>query len=101
MPATLHPRRISLKVIYDNADELYYVVTAASPYSFYDYVTAWYSVDVRCGITSSHETKAEAIEQMRRLDCVQNKGARLETHHAFSDSRFEAVADEVYGCAWH
>ena len=50
--------------------------------------------------TTQFDTKAEAVEQMRRLDVWQAKGQRLAFHTYNTPDRFEAVADTVYGAAW-
>lgn len=44
--------------------------------------------------------KSLAFEQVRRLHAWQRKGNKIETRMTETPSRFEAVADTKYGCAW-
>lgn len=46
------------------------------------------------------DTKAEAYEQVRRLNLWVARGGTLEFWGMETPALFEAVADTKYGCAW-
>jgi hypothetical protein len=46
------------------------------------------------------QDKAKAWDQVRRLNAQQAKGNEIALQTLETPSRFEAVADTKYGCAW-
>jgi hypothetical protein len=76
---------------YDADYEGYIVHEASSAYSF---------ARIPASFRFLFNTKAEALEQVRRLNKWLAKGNRVDTRNIETPARFERVADTKYGVAW-
>ena len=55
----------------------------------------------RATVHYAFDTKAEATEQVRRLNLWAQRGGEIEFSRFDTPALFEAVADTKYGCAWN
>lgn len=79
------------QVVYDRDYECYTVREASNAYA-------------QSRVPKDHQrdfpTKAQALEQVRRLHKWQDKGNEVETVMTYTPGCFEAVADTKYGTPW-
>ena len=94
------PNDLNLTVHYD-ADYEGYLVRQASN-AFYSSTIPSYRTKngERAEVHAYFDTKAEANEQVRRLNAWVSKGGEIEFRPYTTPALFEAVADKKYGCAW-
>ena len=55
----------------------------------------------RATVHFAFDTKAEAVEQVRRLNLWVQRGGEIKFRGYDTPALFEAVADTKYGCAWN
>ena len=93
--------RIPLTVNYDSHFDTWMVREASHGYAQSKCPDIITKGDFRKRVHHEFDTKAEAYEQVRRLNKWLDNGGKIEFTNRFTDGLFETVADTKYGVAWN
>ena len=93
--------QIPLTVNYDSIREVFVVREASNGFSQSKCPNVISKGEFKKLVHFEFDTKAEAYEQVRRLNKWRDNGGKIEFLNYFTDGLFETVADTKYGCAWN
>lgn len=91
---------LNLTIHFDGDYGIWIVRQASNAYSRSQVPTHRTRDGERATVHYEFEKKADAVEQVRRLNLWVQRGGAIEYRGMETPALFEAVADTKYGCAW-